>query len=229
MIIFIDDSAPGGGGGSDPNFSNVVLLAHMNGTNGSTTFPDSSSFAVGNATTSGNAQVSTAQSKFGGASALFDGDGDQLQWSSVTGLGSGNWTVEFWCRHITNGLFSTMLAIDAAVAGILRFRWDAEDTNKFSLQGVFEIVASTTHSLNTWYHVAAVRNSGTVTLYIDGVSVGSTSNSSNFGTANVYVGGNLNTANSLSYNGYIDDLRITRNVARYTSNFTPPSAQFPDA
>jgi hypothetical protein len=85
---------------SDPDFANVSLLLHMDGSNGSTTFPDSSSNGL-TVTRYGNAQISTAQSKFGGASAYFDGAGDYLELpnpNTAIGAVAGDFTIECWVR-----------------------------------------------------------------------------------------------------------------------------------
>jgi hypothetical protein len=92
---------------------------------------------------------------------------------------------------------------------------------------------TTTHSTGTlsattWTHVALVRSGSTITFYISGTASGTLTNSANFGSNNTpYAGGNANTSPDY-YNGYIDDLRITKGYARYTSNFTPPTAAFPN-
>jgi len=75
---------------------------------------------------------------------------------------------------------------------------------------------------NTWTHVALVRVSGTVTLYVNGTAVGSGSAPGNCTGTNLVIGGYYSTG--YLYNGYLDDLRITKGVARYTANFTPPTS-----
>ena len=81
-------------------------------------------------------------------------------------------------------------------------------------------------SIDTWYHVAYVRSSGTTKLYIDGTEIISVADTTNYTDTNFTVGGWY--SNSYLLNGYIDDLRITKGVARYTAAFTPPTAAFPD-
>ena len=94
----------GGGGGividnGDPFYSAVSLLLPMDGTNGSTAFTDSGPNAL-TITAVGNTQISTTQSKYGGASGYFDGTGDYLSISPNTAidLSSGDFTIEFWIR-----------------------------------------------------------------------------------------------------------------------------------
>lgn len=87
-----------------------------------------------------------------------------------------------------------------------------------------------------WYHVAVVRNGSTITLYLDGVSRG-TVNVSTLAINTFSVGNGVETIGYYEdsatgpkyFNGYIDEMRITKGVARYTSNFTAPTTAFPEA
>ena len=79
--------------------------------------------------------------------------------------------------------------------------------------------------LNKWVHVAFVRNNGTATLYINGVSEASRANSANLSTNKVFIGGDTTNEPSRFYQGYLDELHI-RNTAVYTQNFTPPNHAF---
>jgi hypothetical protein len=89
-------------------------------------------------------------------------------------------------------------------------------------------VGSTTAVLTTgtWYHIALVRSSGTVNLYVNGTSVGSATITSAINGPYIVVGGYYSS--SFLFNGYLDDVRITKGFARYTSSFTPPTAAFAD-
>ena len=214
-------------------FSNVSLLLHGDGANGSTVIRDSSSL-MNTVTPVGNAQISTAQSKFGGASILFDGTGDRLTLSTNESFTlSGDFTIEFWIR-INNmqvsGILSNGASIFFSTAVALILNQSAQ-LNKISLWNYLSstnaaIVATNTLITNQWYHVAFVRSSSTVTPYLDGVSSSSASDANTYSFSSTllrigaYWGGD--------FNGYIDDLRITKGVARYTANFTPPTAPFPD-
>jgi hypothetical protein len=101
-VIYIDSYRFGVSGPTDPYFSNVSLLLHGDGTNGSTTIVDSSA-SPKTLTAFGNAQISTAQSKFGGSSIAFDGTGDYLSISSSNDLtlGTSDFTLETWARLAT--------------------------------------------------------------------------------------------------------------------------------
>lgn len=219
-------------GDTDPNFANVSLLLHFNGSNGSTTFIDSSSNNL-TVTAVGNAQISTTQSKFGGASGAFDGNGDSLTApaSSLFAFGTGDFTIEAWLYSLDTGssergIFDTRTTQFGA--GVML----RENPNGFMvfINGVIGISTSTGRIPNTWQHVAAVRKGTTLTLYVDGVSSASVTNSANLTQNGCRVSGFVDTqASPYAYNGYIDDLRITKGVARYTANFTAPTAAFPDS
>lgn len=230
---------------SDPRFSSVSLLLHMDGSNDSTTFTDSSS-NIFTLTAYGNAKLSTAQKKFGSASGVFDGNGDYLTASSNSAFnfGTGDFTVEAWVRlNATDGYntFASYLNAGGAITGT-NMGWVLEyytglGFRFFFYSGATPYIASNSASpsVNTWYHLAAVRNSGTMTLYVNGV--GGTGASANYTVNNpASVGLNIgrlfasgSSTDTRFVNGYIDELRITKGVARYTSNFTPPSGPFPDS
>jgi hypothetical protein len=84
-------------------------------------------------------------------------------------------------------------------------------------------------STGQWYHIAVSRDGSNLRVYIDGVQQGSTVTESNNGSSTARVGVGVNPDGLIQpLNGYIDDLRITKGVARYTANFTPPAQAFPD-
>ncbi len=208
----------------DPNYSSVSLLLNGNGTNGSTTFTDSS---VNNhtITRNGNAQISTTQSKFGGSSIYFDGNGDYLTATdSSFAFGTGEFTIEFWMRAASTAVYEGVLSVG-----------NVNTNNSWQISGGTDLafykqgglpVGDTFPSLNTWHHVAIVRDaSSVVTMYINGTNVDSVTDTNDYSANNLKIGTNRNVNGF--YDGYIDDLRITKGVARYTSNFTPPTAQLP--
>jgi hypothetical protein len=203
----------------DPYFQNVSLLLHMDGSNGSTTITDSSSSAL-TVTANGNAQISTAQSKFGGASGVFDGNGDFVSFDpSVTVGASQDVTLECWFyRRAGESLIGTnWLGLNFQLLTVLQGRlfayWNGPE------------VEGGTVADNTWNHAAITRSSGTLRLFLNGTQVASASGS----TANFVINQVGKVIYRQDFDGYIDDVRITVGVARYTSNFTPPTAPFPSA
>ena len=188
--------------------------------------------------TVGNAQISTSVSKFGGGSIAFDGNGDGLYRpnTDLFNFGTGNFTIEFWLYYSSKTGYQTIASLGyspGASTGWLIQTGNGDGKVIFYVQTSGTVIASDTGStVNTgqWYHIAIVRNSGTTTIYRDGTSVGSGSDSTNYSTTGVfYIGGGTSTGfNGGYFNGYIDDFRITKGVARYTgSTYTVPTAPFP--
>jgi hypothetical protein len=217
----------------DPQFGSVSLLLHGNGTNGSTTFTDNSPIPK-TVTAVGNAQISTAQSKFGGASILLDGTGDYLSIGNDTALALGStWTIEFFVYLNTfgagasrNGFISTgtlnttgHLQIYSESGPVLIARCGGTGSNDAES-------GSSPFSTATWTHLAFVCNNLATTIYVSG-SANGTGTLASASTVPITRIGNAVFA-GYDLDGYIDDLRITKGVARYTANFTPPAAQFPD-
>ena len=97
----------------------------------------------------------------------------------------------------------------------------------WSVYGGGQISSSISTSLDVWNHYAVVRNSGTTTMYINGASAGSFSDSNNYVSSRVALGAYRTLATQYSFPGYIDGFRITKGVARYTSTFTPPTTAHP--
>jgi hypothetical protein len=191
---------------------------------------------MNNLETVGNAQISTAQSKFGGSSMYFDGTGDFIYIPASPNTNLVNtWTIECWYQATSRS--NTYPAIVSVTDGnsnyantvVLFDRHNSASTNfSFAVGSGTLTVGTTSVSNGTWYHLALVSNGGTVTLYVNGVSEVSASRTAGSVNKAVYIGANFDYASYPTYlNGYIDDLRITRGYARYTANFTPPAAELP--
>jgi hypothetical protein len=222
----------------DPSFASVSLLLHGNGTNGSTTITDNSP-SPKVVTAIGNAQISTAQNKFGGASIAFDGTGDALTVpdNAVFDFGSANFTIEGWIYQTTPTTGLRLLyvkrtiptpgisSVAVAVNGGNLTAWATSSTASWDIVNGVAFGAVTT---NTWIHFAVVRNGTAFTGYLGGVGTSlGTSSATIINTASsVSIGGDVD--GSSCFAGYIDELRITKGVARYTSNFSVPPAPFPD-
>lgn len=231
MNVFIDS-----GGGTDPSFSNVLLLLHFNGANGSTTFTDSSSYAR-TLSLFGNAQVSTAQSKFGGASGLFDGADDYATApGSDFAFGTSDFTVEFFVRVAGASDHADQHVLQSRAATNNGFLFQYNRTNQrisfiTDTGGLGNLVTANGSILdNTWYHVAATRESNTWRLFLDGALIGTNTSSQSLTASNLYMSRRFaNDGADHELNGNLDEMRITTGVARYTAAFTPPSAEFPNS
>ena len=218
--------------GGDVNYNDVSLLLKMEGNDGSTTFIDSSN---DNRTVSvgGNANISTTQYKFGASSYnCVNGTGSYISLSNSGGefefSGQNFWTIETWFYRTTNGNQTIMSNYGNSSKG-----WTIQiisDKLIINLSGDGnDISGATSLSTNTWYHVALVNNNSSYTAYINGVSEGSTNASVNLTGGNHLAIGSFPNNGSFGGTGpgYMDEVRITNNVARYTSNFSIPTAAFP--
>ena len=210
----------------DPFVNNVSLMLAMDGANNSTTFTDSSQNALA-ATRFGTPVISTTQSKFGGSSAYFNGTSDYITYSSATLFDfSGDFTVEGWwyflqvnqvqgysIMHCTIELDKCQLA---TVGGAIQFYWNGSLLINYAY--------TVANLLNTWTHVAITRSGSTITMWLNGVNVASATSSASIDVSGLSLGKQLNNGLYNGYfNGYIDDFRVTK-AARYTANFTPPTA-----
>jgi hypothetical protein len=222
--------------------SYTKLLLHFEGADTSTTFTDSSALAH-SVTANGTAQIDTAQFKFGFASGLFNGAGsltigDHADWN----FGSGAFTIDFWARFAAFPPDS-----DVEEAPIFCQREDIDNRFEFKLRntsGVYywrlfsnssasTLVAfseATTLSLNTWYHVALVRTGNNFKIFQNGVQLGSdTTDTDAFPdyAGDVYMG-TYEPISTVFFNGWLDEFRVSKGIARWTSNFTPPAVSYND-
>jgi hypothetical protein len=183
-----------------------------------------------NLETVGDAQIDTTTKKYGTGSMEFDGTGDWLKLFTTPNitLGSGDFTFEGWIYlNTVSGaqiIFDQRPASNQGVYPVLYMNGAAMTWYINSSAAI----TSSNLSTSTWYHFAIVRSSGSTKLYIDGTQSGSTySDTNNYLASRSYIGISAFDETG-GLNGYIDDLRITKGVARYTSAFTPPTAAFPD-
>ena len=188
-------------------------------------------------TANGDAQIDTAQSKFGGASALFDGAGDYLSMDKTVGdFGSNTFTVEAWVRvPSADGAFeniasiwhgstannrSWFLGIDDNTQHIVFFWYDSGGAIDTSVESTGVLTSG------NWHHVAVTNDGSNFRLFLDGTledsGAAETIRAAVAGSS-LTIGGNYDA--SLPVNGNIDEVRIS-NTARYTSNFTPSTSAF---
>lgn len=209
---------------TDPYFSNVVLLLKMEGPNGGTTFTDSSSY--NRAITRGTgATISTAASAFGSSSAYLNGTNQaNLSWSSITL--SGNFTVEMFVRFDDYTLTGSSISntptgrnYDSLIfnEGGVQRRW----ATAFNNTGIFGSTVLPVIQNNIFYHIALTKSGNTVRSFFDGNQL-QTVDTTQFPIYNRLGGYFYN-----SIKGYVDEVRITDGIARYTSNFQVPTSSFP--
>lgn len=215
----------------DPYFGNVSLLMHMDGSSNS--FVDSSSYNH-TITAVGDATQSSTQSKFGGLSAYFDGSGDYLTADSSSFVfGTGDFTVEAWVYSsdvssttqrgwIQTSNQSGGLSTSYTTGIIVHYNNGALRVN---VAGTDISTPASLINTNQWYNIAICRQSGLVKIFVNGNLVASGIANGNCSGQYLCVGGYYDTNYLLS--GYIDELRITKGIARYASNFTPSPVPFP--
>ena len=190
--------------------------------------------------TVGNAQISTSVKKYGTGSIAFDGTGDWLSAPSSPQLnmGASSFTIEGWFYPSGNvtagkGLFGKRTD-NGTIGGILFYFSSTGLTPRLlaDIGGAWsvDVTASSGFTNAQWNHFAVVRNGSTWTIYINGTSVGSTTNSGTVrdNTAAFTWMAESAAASEGTTAGYLDDLRITKGYARYTTTFTPPTSALAD-
>ena len=180
--------------------------------------------------TVGNAQISTTQSKFGGSSMYFDGTGDYLNFpsSQLFGFGTGDLTIEFWLYlNTVSGTQNLCDFRNATTTEVAITLYMNGASPRLYVNGADRITGGNL-STGQWYHVALSRSGTSTKLFVDGTQSGSTyTDSNNYLTPRPLRIGTTNDGTpQFPLNAYVDDFRITR-YARYTANFTPPTAAFP--
>lgn len=215
----------------------VKSLLHFNGADASTTITDVSGKTW---TAGGNAQLDTAQSKFGGSSLLLDGTGDYISTPDHADFFfDGDWTIDFWGRFATLPATNVTYVVyaqqtdankffyfairDAAGQKQLLFRYytDAPAVNS-------TLTFNTSLSTNTWYHFAMERVGLDIRAFQGGTQLGTSQVFSpamlNF-TGTVYVG-ILSDGSSSPYNGWMDELRVTKGLGRYGTGYSVPQSEY---
>jgi len=206
------------------------LLLHCDGADASTTFTDLSldPHAV---TPNGNAQVDTAQSKFGGASLLLDGTGDFL---TVNGgadfaFGLGDFTIDLQFR--LNAVGAERRLYDSRPSGTASGAYvtlsvTSGNVLQLIVNGAARITGATTLATGAWHHVALARFEGVTKLFLDGVQQGSSyvdATSYLNGTNRPVIGADGNNTANNNYNGWLDEIRVSKGIARWTEAFTAPT------
>jgi hypothetical protein len=233
---------------ADPSFSNVVLLMGFEGVNGSTGAPgmnDESPSAHGTAVIGTSTTISTAQFKAGvsslnlAATSSFIDFPDSLDWTLST-ANSSQFTIETFIRF--SSITASLRAIIGQWGTIGNRSWALELTSSdttnltfsFSTDGTAITTVTTSGAalvVNTWYHLAVDKDAtGKIRIYRNGVMVGSaTPANSAFFNSTTAMGPGLATGGASAMNGWFDELRITKGVARYASDtgFTVPTVPFP--
>ena len=213
------------------------LLLHCDGAAGSTTFTDSSDSGH-TVTANGSFELTTTDNewKFGGAGATADGTSgtwlsvpDSTDWA----FGSGNFTLDMWIYPKTTNQI-LMGVREAAFSWELLYYnnainfWTDAAQNDWPL-GTGGVASNSIGDItNQWTHVAFVRNGNDWIFFINGVESG-TGDGGNYSIRDVASTLSIGARNNGTYyqwNGYMDEIRISKGIARWTSNFTPPTNEY---
>lgn len=210
-------------GPTDPYFSSVKLLLHLDGINGATSATDSSSSARA-ITFYGNAQLTTADFKFGSASLLLDGNGDYIDTPSSADFAfSGDFTIEAWVYlTTTSGSYKTIFG-----SGTYGLYHISNTLVWYSTVGGLTTFGTITN--DAWHHVAISRSGTSLKCFVDGVQSGSTLTSSTSFTCTTTWKIGYDAIGAAYLTSKVDEMRVTKGVARYTTNFTAPTAAFPNS
>lgn len=223
-------------------FDKVGLLLHADGADGSTIITDASSYHHVCDNYGTGAVIKTTDFKFGGSSFYFNGDSSIIRadTGSVCNLSSYDFTIELWVK--IKGLTSALQGLvnkkrsysseqkgwglSVSVSTYALIFWYGVGTLGYTIETGNNVI-----TVDTWHHVAVCRKGNVLTFFVDGVNIKTVSFTATIASVTnsypVYVGKDTPSAVK-SCRGYIDDVRVTVGYSRYTDNFTPPSAAFPD-
>ena len=225
------------------NDSYAKLLVPCNGADTSTTIPDTSvGGGHGNATVNGNAQIDTdIVGPFGGNTGilLLDGTDDWISWinSADWGLANGNWTIDW--RQRFNVLGITAYFCGQFLNGTNRWHINIDGSNRIvSYSYIGGVVYDNYQSVapgfvvDTWYHIAVVRSGSTCYIFINGVSKSVTELEPFAERPAInapFCIGDYDRLGNGEVNGQIKEFRLSKGIARWTANFTPPAFQYDTA
>lgn len=203
------------------------LLLHFDGINGATTTTDSSASAHA-VSLAGNAKISTDQSVFGGSSLYCDGTSDyaSIPASADWQLETGDFTIEAWVRvqaHVRAAF--TIIDMGNFISGVNIYA--TPSSVSVYVTNSLVISRTTTNGTGVWTHWALTRSGTNLRLFKDGVQLGATvTNSSNiYPVGPVWLGADQ-IDNTVQLQGWVDEVRISKGIARWTENFTPPTRPY---
>jgi len=201
------------GGGGDPYWNNVGLLL----TGDSLTDSSNNHFTV-----SGTATIASSPVKYGTGSMNFLSS-KYLSTPSNTATypGSGDFTLEAWVYPTSYHPSYSYIFTNGNTGSIVFYVLNQSSLIIRTYNGSDLLSSSTIPALNTWSFVTAQRSGSTLQIYVNGALTATGTNSTNFSAGAVIIGGD-STSPVAPWNGYMDDLRFTKGVARYTGSYTPP-------
>lgn len=216
--------------GEDPYWTSVVLLAINDNKADTTTAFDDQSNTNHTLTANGNVQYDTAQAPTGmTSSGLFDGTGDYVSAADHADwdFGTADFTLEMMIRW--NVVASVQSVLSNYSGWSFQRRGDAGDIATFYWGDAAQATRTWLPSVNTWYHYALSRSGTDLKFWVDGTQLGTTATNSTdiTGATDILAIGRLGSLGIQYFDGWIANVRITKGVARYTANFTPPTLPLP--
>ena len=174
----------------------------------------------------GGAALSISQKKFGQSSLYTDGTGDYLN-SAVyadLGFGTGDFTIEFWAYRTVTQLGTIIDFHPTGAGNFHQVNLSSTGVLRYSVNGS-TVITGTTLVANAWQHVAITRSGTNVKMFLNGTQVGTTyTDSTDFPTSAITIGASNVGANG--YGGYLDEIRISKGSARYTTTFSVATVPF---
>lgn len=204
---------------TDPDFANVTLLMH---------FEENTADVKGHVLTPTNVTFSTIEKQAGIASGVFNGVSSTIVGTSPDfAMGTGDFTFETFVKRNTLGTYQGIVRIgDYPLAGSWALRFtDTNTLNFYITDGSLAASTTTTVGNTAWTHIAVTRASNVVRIFINGVVSANVTATTNLSAQNILLG----SEQTLRLDGWLDECRITKGIARYTANFTVPETPFPDS
>jgi hypothetical protein len=213
--------------GTGPENDIIVRVRSVNATGGITSITSAKPITL-----NGTPRISTVQSIFGGSSMLLnptDGTADYLSFASDSEFqfGTGDFTVDFWIYRNRTGVTEILydMRTSANEVAPLLYISNGTDALRYFVSGSDVITGTTSLSASTWYHVAVSRRGTTTRLFLNGVQEGGNyTDNNNYPQRPVTVGARYDGFNG--FFGYIDELRVSKGIARFTSTFVPNNFDF---
>jgi hypothetical protein len=208
----------------DSDFNKVSLLMHFDGAHGGITFTDSS---VQNLQFNrfGTPTLSNQRSKFGATSIYFPGGGSRISCPSNPGFafGTADFTIEFWVYRENTNIVRFMG--NGSTGG-----WAIElgNATKWSTPSG-EIISTAGPTVGNWVHVAFCRSNNIVRLFYNGILIASATDNNNYSQSDGTFYFGADNGGNFPFNGWVDELRITKGTARYPAQFIPPEEPFSDS
>tara|TARA_R100001594_G_scaffold135601_1_gene177406 strand:+ start:1538 stop:4195 length:2658 start_codon:yes stop_codon:yes gene_type:complete len=207
--------------------SYTKLLLHCDGENSGGTFMDDSGrlhTIIGN----GNVHTDTSVKKFGTASAQFDGTGDYLQVAANGDwdVGTGDFTIDCWVyTSTTAGAGYILETRDGSNLNNFALYRSGDEVHYYAQGGSIQIDSGAALTVDTWHHIALVRDGSDVELFVDGVSKGTVTDANDYqGAAPLLIGARYSDEHY--WTGYMDEFRWSKGVARWDAAFTPETSAY---